>query len=65
MKKIIEAFETELRAFRTTSGSAPFTHDVWHGLLKEDRRLNQNFQPGDKVRVIVEKINATIAKNKT
>lgn len=54
-KKSKEVFETTLSAFRHETGISPFRRDVWYGELKEQRVL-VDFQPGDKVRVTVEKI---------
>jgi hypothetical protein len=56
MKKAKEVFEYQLRAERTVTGTSPFLRDVWHGVLKLEEWLKEPFEPGDTVRVTVERI---------
>ena len=53
-----EVFEEVLSAQLTHTGSSPFLRDVWVGVLKMNQWLKEPFQPGDTVRVTVERIKA-------
>ena len=54
--KAKEVFEEKLSAEVYHTGSSPFLRDVWVGALKINRWLKEPFQPGDTVRVTVERI---------
>lgn len=58
MKPVKEVFEEKLSAQLTHTGSRPFRKDVWVGVLKTSQWLKEPFQPGDTVRVTVERIKA-------